>query len=95
MSNNERGEIMATPPNKSTEVADKNVERILAEHPEALVIYTDPDPDATGESNISAFMKLEDQGGHLSAYLTRLLQQLLRDQHAKRGGIKDQAAISP
>lgn len=91
---NRKNEIIA-PSDQNIEISDKSVKRILVDHQEALVIYTDPDPDTTGESNISAFMKLEDNGGHLSAYLIRLLQQLLRDQNAKRGGIPNQATISP
>jgi len=64
-------------PNKTTEsITDTDVEQILKNHPEVLVIYADPDPKAKGESNISAFLKLEDKNSHLSAYLTRLLQQL-------------------
>ena len=67
-----------TPPNEThtEDVADTNVEQILENHPEALIIYADPDLKTEGEFNISAFLKLENTNSQLSAYLARLLQQL-------------------
>jgi len=71
------------------------VKELLADHQEVLVVLLDPDTTTEGESTIACFMKLEEKS-RLSAYLQKLLQQLLKTSSAKSGGhIATQTTISP
>lgn len=65
---------------------DPLVSAIFEGHPEALVIYTDPDQDRAGESKIGVFTKLK-KAGVLSGVLVNILDNL-RGQNAEKHSSK-------
>jgi hypothetical protein len=62
----------------------KSIRDILDKHQEAFIVVLDPDSDVEGESIIACFMKFEEKS-RLSAYLHKLLQQLLQTSCGKPG----------
>lgn len=66
---------------------DINVERIFANHKEALIIYLDDDHDTAGESKIGCFTKLA-KNSRLTTILASVLNNLIQktaDPYAKCG----------
>jgi hypothetical protein len=84
--------MLKSTPTEGHELPGEAVRTVLGDHEEALILVLDPDPESEGESKISCFLKTTERS-RLSAYLPRLLEQLLKTCDKSGGNVSTQTAI--